>query len=327
MLRFVLVLVLLALAATGSAHHSPVRYLEDQVVAVYGTVVKFDWRNPHVYLIVEDEDQVEWLFETNSTSNLRRSGWTKESLTPGDKVTVRAHPNRDPEKTQAFLISATDANSNVLQGRVGRQVVAATEKTTDLNGVWQGDPTLAFDFLFGMIDHPMTEKATLAQAQYDESMDPIAECVTWPTPRLVAWGAFYLIELEVSEDAVLFRSEFDNLERTIHMDGRAHPEDGERTNQGHSIGWWEGDTLVVDTTLFSDHISPVADGMPSGAQKHVIEKYTLNEGGTLIDVEVWVEDPEYLAEPFSAKLVWNYSPQLEMLGFDCDPEVSRRFAE
>jgi hypothetical protein len=47
------------------------------------------------------------------------------------------------------------------------------------------------------------------------------------------------------------------------------------TQRGHSIGWWEGNTLVVDTTHFAFHRSSSLDGVPSGAQKHVVERYTL----------------------------------------------------
>ncbi len=326
--RCIYVAILLVASTVSLAHHSPARFSADQIVSVFGTVVRFDWKNPHVYLVVSDANEREWLFEANATSNLRRNGWSRKSFTTGDEITVRALANRDPDKTHAMLISAIDPRGNVFNGRVSSETVdPATITNSDLNGVWRGDPKLAFEFLFGMIDHPVTERAETARAKYDESMDPITECVTWPTPRLVAWGAFYLVELEVREDIVFFRSEFDKLERKIYMDGRQHPVNGERTSQGHSIGSWEGDTLVVDTTQFADSISPVADGIPSGANKRVIERYTLSDNGAQAKVEIFVEDADYLAEPFSTELVWNYSPNLEMLPFDCDPEISRRFVQ
>jgi len=321
-------MIALVFSATIFAHHSPARFSEDQIVSVFGTVVRFDWKNPHVYLVVSDANDREWLFEANATSNLRRNGWSRDSFKTGDSVTVRALANRDPDKTHAMLISAIDAEGTVMAGRVASDIVDPTTVTnTDLNGVWRGDPKLAFDMLFAMIAHPITEKAAIERAKYNESMDPITTCITWPTPRLVAWGAFYLVEIEIGEEIVFFRSEFDRLERKIYMDGRSHPEDGERTSQGHSIGWWEGKTLVVDTTMFADSISPVADGVPSGPNKHVIERYTLSDDGTQAQIEIFVEDPEFLAEPYNGELVWYYSPNLEMLPFDCDPETSRRFVQ
>ncbi len=85
--------------------------------------------------------------------------------------------------------------------------------------------------------------------------------------------------------------------------------------------------LVVDTALFADHRTPYASyGIPSGAGKHVIERYRLSEDGTQLFAEFFVEDPEYLAEPFTTEIVLNYSPHLEMFEIGCDREVASRFA-
>ena len=215
-----------------------------------------------------------------------------------------------------------------------RQVETATlqtpqaKPTTDkLTGTWMGEARNAFGFLFGSMDHPITEKAAAAQAAYDESMDPAASCVIWPTPRLVAWAAFYPVTLEETDDAIYFRSEYGKAERVIHMDGRGHPENAPRTNQGHSIGRWEGNTLVVDTQLLADSISPIAAGIPSGSQRRVIERYTLSEDGSRLLIDIVVEDPEYLDGPYEASLVWHYSPNVGVYPFDCDPAVARRFVQ
>ena len=102
------------------------------------------------------------------------------------------------------------------------------------------------------------------------------------------------------------------------MDGREHPENVERTLQGHSIGWWEGDTLVVDTRLLADHRAGNGfSGVPSGSQKHVVERFSLSEDGTHAIVDVIIEDPEYLAEPFTGQTTMVYSPQLQLYTYDC----------
>jgi len=111
------------------------------------------------------------------------------------------------------------------------------------------------------------------------------------------------------------------------MEG-AHAGEGERTLQGHPIGWWEGETLVVDTVGFADHWSPYGSGTgnPSGAEKHVVERYALSDDGSRIVIEFRLDDPEYLAEPFTGTLSWYYAPHFDMLGFACDPEVSSRYS-
>ena len=115
------------------------------------------------------------------------------------------------------------------------------------------------------------------------------------------------------------------------MDGRGHPENGARTNQGHSIGRWEDDVLVVDTTHFEDHLLgnsvplSAVQGIASGAQKHVVERYQLSEDGTRLSIDFLVEDPEYLEEPFTATMEWDYASDIEPIRFGCEPEEARRF--
>lgn len=136
----------------------------------------------------------------------------------------------------------------------------------------------------------------------------------------------HLNEITIETDRVIIHNEFFNVRRTVWMDGREHPQNGERTNQGHSIGRWEDGVLVVDTRLFEDSRSTLpGSGLPSGAQKHVIERYELSEDGTGISIEIFLEDPEYLAEPFTHTLEWRSSGYLELLTFACEEDQATRF--
>ena len=204
--------------------------------------------------------------------------------------------------------------------------------TTDLAGIWQAEllpvtNAVRLPLFAELAAHPLTDKGEAAKADYSEAMNPGADCISNPTPMIISLTAPYLGEFEVRDEIIMFRSEFYDTERTIYLDGRRHPENGERTIQGHSVGSWEGDTLVVDTRLFADHRSPYGIGVPSSAQKHVVERYTLSENGAQLLVDVVMEDPEYLAGPFTGSLVLNYSPHLEMISVECDSEVARRFIQ
>lgn len=89
--------------------------------------------------------------------------------------------------------------------------------------------------------------------------------------------------------------------REIFMDGRAHPEDLDRTNTsiaylGHSVGWWEGETLVIDTVGFAPEHELYYD-VPNGGGMHVIERYRLADPQTL-EVNLTVEDPGRLERPW-----------------------------
>ncbi|HSG63426.1 MAG TPA: hypothetical protein VLD39_00430, partial [Gammaproteobacteria bacterium] len=155
--------------------------------------------------------------------------------------------------------------------------------------------------------------------------NPESTCVGRPTPAALVSSALYLLEIELDEDAVVIRTEYFDEERTVYLDGREHPDAGERFATGHSIGWWEGDTLVIDTTNFADHRSPYQIGVPSGPRKHVVERYRLIEDGTRMLVEFTLEDPDYIAAPLTHRRELLYVPQESMYRFNCDPASTRRF--
>jgi hypothetical protein len=102
--------------------------------------------------------------------------------------------------------------------------------------------------------------------------------------------------------------------RQIYLDGRPHPKDWKPTWMGHSVGHWEGDTLVVDTAGFNDKswLGPY----PHTAQLHVIERYRRRDLGHL-DVQVVMEDAGTFVKPWTVNMVWNLAPGEEMLEYVC----------
>ena len=118
-------------------------------------------------------------------------------------------------------------------------------------------------------------------------------------------GTAYLHAIEPGGDNVVLRTEYMEIERVVYMDGRSPPA-GERTIQGHSVGRWEGDVLVVETTHFADQRWGNARGIPSGAQKRVVERFRLTDSGETLTIDFALADPEYLTEPFSGSEQWRY---------------------
>ncbi|VUX56294.1 exported protein of unknown function [uncultured Woeseiaceae bacterium] len=326
-----LAVVIFLVATVASAHHSDAAFDHNRVVAFDGKVVRFQWRNPHVYIVIKDSIDVEWLVETGATPIMRRSGWNRDSFAIGDIVSVRLNPDRNQGKKHGLLLSIMGPDGVAMSSRQENfesDLPTTGASTTSLAGIWAGELAPRKAFLTSLRDHPLTPKGELAAAQYDNSMHSTVDCIAPPTPWIVAIADIHLGEIEFREDIIYIRSEFNDAERTVYTDGRGHPDNGERTDQGHSIGFWDGSTLVVDTKHFADNRSPFPFlGIPSGAQKHVVERYTLAEDGTRLLIDIFLEDPEYLAKPITTKLAWNYAPHLELLEFDCDPEVARRFLE
>ncbi len=109
------------LSAPAAAHHSALMFDRDSVVAFQGTVTRFNWTNPHVYIYVETRDDtgelVEWELETDATPILIRSGWAAESLVSGDIVSVRANPERNSTRQHALLVSIRREDGAVLAAR------------------------------------------------------------------------------------------------------------------------------------------------------------------------------------------------------------------
>jgi hypothetical protein len=93
--------------------------------------------------------------------------------------------------------------------------------------------------------------------------------------------------------------------RQIWMDGRAHPNDPNPDWLGHSIGHWDGDTLVVDTVGFNDRTWLDDAGHPHTEQLHVIEKYS-RLSTIKMKYEVTIDDPGAYTQPWTATSTLNF---------------------
>ena len=325
-------LVFFSVAVPSFAHHSYIHIDRTTVIAFEATVLDFQWRNPHVYLrigVQENGESVEWEIETGSTPILIHSGWSKDSLKLGDVINIRVHPEHDTDRRYALLESLTTTAGIVL--RQGIKQSQSSDTTADISGVWKSrlEPNVPFEvvsaFYAEFVTHPLTDAGQASIDSYDHDRDnPTAVCSGYGLLAGLT-SPHYLNEIEILDDRVIIRDEWFDAERIIYTDGREHPDDGERTRLGHSIGHWDNDTLVVDTRLFAEHVSPYGIGLASGTEKHVIERYTLNDDGRNLRVEVLLEDPEYLADSFSGTLNWDYTPDFGFYRYDCDPAVATRF--
>jgi hypothetical protein len=323
-------LVCACITAPALAHHSPIIFDTDTVIVIEGEVSRFDWMNPHTYLFVEatntmGETQV-WQLESDATPILSRNGWSAGSLAPGEHVSVRANPDRNAGRAHALLISLEKADGSVLTPTAGDPSAPPPAPRSTLAGIWEQSFQNFLDFRGRGLEVRTTPAGTAARQRYDiRTENPVAQCIPYPSPMIAAVPQ-HLNEITIGADRVTIHNEFFDVERTVWTDGRGHPEGGERTNQGHSIGRWENEELVVDTRLFADHRSTLPGaGLPSGSEKHVVERYALSGDGTQISIEIVLEDPEFLAEPFTHTLEWRSSGYAELSTFTCDQDQAKRF--
>ena len=104
--------------------------------------------------------------------------------------------------------------------------------------------------------------------------------------------------------------------RTIYMDGRSHPKNLVPSYYGHSVGWWEGDTLVVDSVGFNESFWWDRRGLPSTTQLHFLEKFTRTDAQNM-RYEFTVDDPGAYTKPFSGTVAIRASTGTDLFEYVC----------
>jgi len=112
-------------------------------------------------------------------------------------------------------------------------------------------------------------------------------------------GRFFKFRIMQNPTLLAFIYEED-LARQIYLDGRKHPEDSLSPFIGHSVGKWDGDTLVVDTVGFNDKTWLDFVGHPETEKMHVTERYRRKDLGHL-EVETTIDDPGAYKKPWTIK--------------------------
>jgi hypothetical protein len=107
--------------------------------------------------------------------------------------------------------------------------------------------------------------------------------------------------------------------RTVYMDGRAHPQNLEPSYYGHSIGWWEGDTLVIDTTGFNEGFWMDRRGTPHTEKLHTLERFTRTDFAT-INYEFTVDDPGAYTAPWKSSFSLRWENGTELFEYVCQQQ-------
>jgi hypothetical protein len=305
------------------AHHSQAAFDATREVTIEGTVSRFDWKNPHVYLIVEisDENGGKRLqqFEGLAVTQALAMGLDRKALTAGTRVLVHANPNRNAAgRTARALDVVTIADGKVHPFYRRNAPEPKLQPASSLAGNWA--PSLAeAGKVFGVVRG--TWKLTAAAS----AATLTGACRIEPIPFLTAINE--LRQIEVSHNRVRFR--FDNsgdeAVRDVFLDQPRHPASIKPSLFGHSIGHWEGETLVIDTVGYAPDASGVFSGIPGGARKHTVERLTLLPDRLRLRYEVTMEDPDYLAAPATLSMLWDHRPDLKFAKVPCDQEVSDRY--
>jgi len=188
--------------------------------------------------------------------------------------------------------------------------------TPDLAGVWMGGGSNSGDITKALkpgdrvVMTPWAEKVFKERKAAD---DPESLCLPFGIPRSAPYP--WRILQTPTHYFILFEGNIHSY-RQIFMDGRKHPADLDPTWYGHSIGHWEGQTLVVDTVGFNDKFWFDYLGHPHTEQLHTTERYTRTDLGN-IQIEVTIEDPGAYTTPFTTVGRARLMPGDELMEYWC----------
>ncbi|HLG54399.1 MAG TPA: DUF6152 family protein [Vicinamibacterales bacterium] len=320
----------LALAAPALAHHSAAAYDTQKEVKVTGTVLQYRFANPHVYLtlqIKKDDGSTSTVeVEAGAAAVLNGLGFTKSSVAAGEVVTVVGNPARS--KPDAFVLGRElyKRDGTYVPLNIASRSVYASKSAiaTTIAGTWFSPRTEFGGFIGSTGRWTLTDKGKAAASSADErTRNALKDCIPVGAPALM----FYPVAttIAVQRDRVVMDVDWMDSKRTMYLDGRAHPPASQTSLQGHSVGRWEGKTLVVETTNFKEHPMGLSLSMPASTQKRLIERFALSEDGKSLVYSGVLEDPVYLAKPVEWSGKWEYRPTMKPSNQKCDIEVASKF--
>src|SRR6266700_6105259 len=185
----------------------------------------------------------------------------------------------------------------------------------DLSGVWRGGGPVQ-DLAVGLTKGetiPLLPEAEKLMKSRQSKDDPEANCLPTGVPRIAPYP--WRILQTPTHVFFLFEGNIHSY-RQIFLNQTKHPEDLDPTWYGHSIGHYEGDTLVIDTVGFNDRFWFDFRGHPHSTKLHTVERYTRTNLGTLL-VETTITDPTYYTTPFTVSFTARLRPGEERMEYIC----------
>jgi hypothetical protein len=125
------------------------------------------------------------------------------------------------------------------------------------------------------------------------------------------------IKVVTFKGVIVILYELGTTYRQIFVDGRGLPKDPNPTWSGYSVGRWDGDTLVVDTTGFNDAETIVPGPRPHSDALHMIERFRRQDFGHL-EIQLTIDDPKVYAKPWTITHNLRLNPDTELLEHICN---------
>ena len=212
----------------------------------------------------------------------------------------------------------------------------AAQSAPDLSGMWMLPPG-RLTSRFSAEDAPLQpwalemykvnrEGVTDRSSSGLNGLDPEMYCLPLGVPRVYTSPSPIEIVQVPGRVYMIFQSLQNPLPRYIYTDGRGHPEGYPITFMGHSVGHWDGDTLVVDTINLDADSWLDHSGTPHSDALRVVERLRRVDQDTL-EVEFRFEDPKAFTRPWTGKKVLKLSPDWQYIpGLICEDRFKADFA-
>lgn len=197
--------------------------------------------------------------------------------------------------------------------------VGEAPNPVDLGGVWR----MRTDDGTGKDTFHLTPAAAAFQQAFDARFDdPVLRCVSDGLVRVT--GGPFAKEIIQQDDKVTLLYEDMHEIRRVYLDGD-FPDDVDTLDSslGHSIGHWEGSTLVVETRGLKAALWHRAGGEPISPEARVTEYIYIGDDGNL-HVELVLHDPANYERPPERHTVWALTPDYEFTYYSCDPDAFYR---
>jgi hypothetical protein len=225
----------------------------------------------------------------------------------------------------ATMCQAQTASAPANSGATEQSATAAKAAVRPVNSLpdWAGIWTFDFSGLGAKAEQPVltppaaAELKTLqeAEAKNEEPPTESANCLPPGMPTIMFQP--YDVEFLFTPGRVTIIQEAYMQVRRVFTDGRGHPPDLDPTFNGHSIGHWEGDTLVVDT-IGLGHRTPLGfNRLDHGPNLHVVERIHLVAPDKLEDA-MTLTDPDILEKPWHMVRTFTRHRDLDQLEFICE---------
>ena len=237
-----------------------------------------------------------------------------------------------------WALAAVSAFSPPLLAQANGQALAQwpaanaqdTPPRPDISGVWNATSGLYEYAAFSKDDPPMTEwgRAKFRAAKpsqgpngvkLTETNDRVYKCAPPGMPYI--YIQLFPMQIIQTPREVIELFEYDHTVRHIYTDGRKHPTNLKPSYNGHSIGHWEGDTLVVDTIGLNGKNWLDRVGHPESTQMHIVERIRRVDDKTL-QVDLTFEDAKSYTKPWTAQVRFLLHPDWEILEHICEDNLA-----